>query len=297
VALRYQDLRTHYVNARYHFGDGVLHLDTRVHLDEEPFAAVNVDEKFDCSCVVVLGGAGELDGGFGQLTANVRVEVDGWGDLDHLLMTTLHGAVTLIKVHDVAVFVAEDLDLDVFGSPDVAFEEDGIVAECRSSFGPGFAQPRFEIFLAVNDAHAAAATPEGGLDDKGEADAVCGFESERGIGDGVGGAWDCGNARLFRDLSRRRLVSEELQQVGAGPDEGNAGAFAGLGQGRVLGQEAVPGMDRIDTLLGGQGNDVFDIEVRLHRAFALADLIGLVRLETVKTEAILLGVNGDGSKT
>ena len=55
--------------------------------------------------------------------------MDARGDLDHLLMATLHGAVPLPKVDQVAMMIAEDLHLDVLGSLDVAFDEDVALAE------------------------------------------------------------------------------------------------------------------------------------------------------------------------
>src|SRR5262249_28738828 len=36
-----------------------------------------------------------------------------WGFLDYLLMATLHGALALAQVNHVAVFITEDLDLDM----------------------------------------------------------------------------------------------------------------------------------------------------------------------------------------
>ncbi len=44
-------------------------------------------------------------------------------------MATLHGAITLVKVHDIALLVAENLHFNVLGTFDVAFEKDGRVTK------------------------------------------------------------------------------------------------------------------------------------------------------------------------
>ena len=66
------DLGAHQVDAGDHFGDRVLHLDARVHLDEEPLAGFDIDQELDGAGVVVAGGARQLDGGLGQGRADRR---------------------------------------------------------------------------------------------------------------------------------------------------------------------------------------------------------------------------------
>ena len=59
-----------------------------------------------------------------------------------------------------------------------------------------------------------------------------------------------------------RLVTESLEGLGRGPHEGDAGGSAGAREGRVLREEAVARVDRVDTGLPGSGHDRVDIEVR-----------------------------------
>ncbi len=40
-------------------------------------------------------------------------------------MATLDRAVALVKVDDIALLVSQNLNLDVLGPPDVAFQKDG----------------------------------------------------------------------------------------------------------------------------------------------------------------------------
>ena len=124
-----EDLRAHQVDAGDALGDRVLHLDARVHLDEEPVVLVHVIEELDGAGVVVADALGQRDGGVAKLLADDRIEIHGRGDLDDFLIAALHRAVALVKVDDVAVLVAEDLHLDVLGAGNVALQEHGGVAE------------------------------------------------------------------------------------------------------------------------------------------------------------------------
>ncbi len=71
-ALRHLDLAADEVDAGDHFGDGVLHLDARVDLDEVPVAGIGVHQELDGAGVVVAGGAGQGDGGVGQSACGWR---------------------------------------------------------------------------------------------------------------------------------------------------------------------------------------------------------------------------------
>jgi hypothetical protein len=55
-------------------------------------------------------------------------------------------------------------------------------------------------------------------------------------------------------------------------------------------------MDEIDALLLRERHDAGDVQIRANRPLALADEVGFIRLEAMDGEAILLGVNGDGTK-
>jgi hypothetical protein len=96
VTLRDLDLAAHDVDAGDHFGDSVFHLDARVHLDEEPLAAIHVHQELDGAGVVVARGARERNGGIGQRLADGGVNAERRRDFDHFLMAALHGAVALV---------------------------------------------------------------------------------------------------------------------------------------------------------------------------------------------------------
>ena len=140
VPLGHQDLGLDQVAAGDHLGDGVLHLDARVHLDEV-VAPLLVEEELDGAGVAVGDLAADAAGRPSQSAARCSgVEGQRRGELDHLLVAALHRAVALEEVDEVAVVVAQHLHLDVLGILDVALQEDG--RRCRRRPGPRCAPRR-----------------------------------------------------------------------------------------------------------------------------------------------------------
>ncbi len=119
------------------------------------------------------------------------------------------------------------------------------------------------------------------------------FSRLLGIRYGLFGARHHGDAGLLRQAARGSFIAQQVEQFGAGSDEGDAGAFAGTGQSGILGEESVAGMDGVDALLTGEIDDAVHVEVGLHRPFAFADEVGFVGFETVQREAVFLRINGD----
>jgi hypothetical protein len=86
---------------------------------------------------------------------------------------------------------------------------------------------------------------------------------------------------------RPGLVPGQLQHLGGRPDEGDTCAGAGLGQVRVLRQEAVARIDRVGTGAARGAEDLLHREVGADGMAHLADLVALVGLEPVDGVAVL----------
>ncbi len=182
--------------------------------------------------------------------------------------------------------VAEDLNLDVPRRADEALEEHGAVAERRARLrGCASSKLRDEVGARFDDAHAAAAAAERRLDDQREADRVGALRRRRpppSASSSVPGT--TGTPARSRKAPGGGLVAEELEQLRARSDKRDACRLARARQRRILGEESVAGMDRVDALLLGQRDDAVHVEIGLDRALALADLVGLVGLEPVQAE-------------
>ena len=112
LARRDPDLLLHEVDAGHELGHRVLDLDPRVHLHEVE-VEVLVDQELDRPGVHVVAGLREPDRGVAHPAPEVGRHDRRRRLLDELLVAALHRAVALAEVHDVAVRVGEDLDLDV----------------------------------------------------------------------------------------------------------------------------------------------------------------------------------------
>ncbi len=234
LALGDKDLRADDVETGDDLGHRVLDLHARIHLDEKPLLALLVVEKLDGPGIVVADALGQLDGGLAEAVAHLVGQADRGGDFNDLLVAALDGAVPLVQVQDVAVLVADDLHLDVLGLGDVALQKDLRVAKGDLGLVLGFLQQRDKLLRVADDAHAAPAAAMGGLDNQGEPDLLGGFHRLLGIADRVGCAGQGGDADFFRRAAGLDLVAHHLQQLGAGPDEGDAGVLTGSGEGRVF---------------------------------------------------------------
>ena len=118
-----EDLRLHDVDSRHLFGDGVLDLNPRIDLDEIELARVGIDQEFDRSRVLVTEFPADGERRRAQLVAKFRLEGGSRRDFDDLLMASLDRAVSLIEMDEVAVQVAQKLNLDMAGPRDVLFEK------------------------------------------------------------------------------------------------------------------------------------------------------------------------------
>ncbi|MNZ83706.1 hypothetical protein D3C78_1024430 [compost metagenome] len=98
------------------------------------------------------------------------------------------------------------------------------------------------------------------------------------LGQGAGGVLEAEDAQLLR----RRA------------DEGDAGGFAGFGEGGVLGEEAVAGVDGGGTAFAGGGEDLVDHQVGAGGG-AFAEAEGFVGLLDVQAGGVGFGVDGDAA--
>ena len=289
-------LRLHQVDVGDLLGDGVLHLDARVHLDEDVTSCPRtrcLNEELDGAGAGVVDGLGELHGVRGQRGPQLVADVWRRRDLHHLLVTALDGTVALEQVHHVALVVGEDLHLDVTGCSDRLFHEDRRITEGTLRLSHGGTQLVGEPGRVVDAPHAAAATARDRFDEHREADLL----SARDQLGRVGRRWcrlegrDSGLACLLKGPD---LVAGQLQHVGGGADEGDPVGGAGGGEVWIFGQEAVPGVDRVGPGFLRDANDLADVQVGLDRMPLLPNLVGLGGLDPVIRVAVFVREDGDG---
>ena len=293
-ALRHAELAADDVDACDLLRDRVFHLDSWIDLDEVKAVGIGVDEKLDGAGVLVAGGPSDRQRRLTDGIPHSRGEVGGGGHLHHLLVPTLHRAVTLEEVDEVAVHIAEQLHLDVPRPLDELLDEHARAAEGGLALPLRAFERHSQLVLAADDPHAAAAAAVGRLDHHGPAQFLCDRERFLEAADRLRAARQDRHARLLRQFTSGGLVAERLQQLHAGADEHDPRLLTGRGKLRIFGEEAVARMDRVDIMLLGDRHDPLDVEVGPNRLTGPADEIGFIGLETVEGEAVFVGIDGHG---
>ena len=293
AALGDQDLRAHQVHARHHLGNGVLHLDAGVHLDEVvvPFL---VHQELQGAGVHIAHMLGDLHRVIVQGLADLLVHGEGGRELHHLLVAPLEGAVPLEQVDHIAELVAQHLHLDVLGLHQELLHEDVVVAEGLLGLGLHQVEVGAHLFHGVAPAHAAAAAAGGSLQNDREAELHGQLLGGLPTLQRLCGAGGGGHAAGHGDLLGGQLVAHQVQDLGGGADELDARGFAGPGKIRVLTEEAVARVDGVGAVLLRQLDDPGDVQIGAQGALILSDQIGLVRGGAEEAVNVLVGVDGNG---
>ena len=275
-----------------HLGDRMLDLQPRVHL-EEVEAAVLADDELHGARRLVGDRARERHRLLAHRAARVVVEERRRRLLDHLLVAALDRALALPQVHEVAVRVAQHLDLDVARLLDVLLDEDAVVAEARLRLGAAGGEAFARLAVVVRDAQALAAAAGGRLDHHRIADVARDAHGLVGVLDDVGVAGDRRDLRLLRELLRRDLVAHRRDRRVLRADEHDARRLELARERLVLRQEPVARMHGLRAGRLARGDDLVHREVRLARR-RRADADRLVGQLDVPGVAVRLGVHGDG---
>src|SRR5262249_10686012 len=262
-----------------------------VDLDEiELVLAIN--EKLAGAGVGVVGGPDQPHRGLADVLAHLWRQSRRGRLLDELLVAALQRTITLPEVDDVAVMVGEDLHLDVARLLDVLFEVDAAVLERALGFLACGLKAGLEADVVAGDANAAAPAAGRRLDEHGIAHAVSQREGLFLIGDQSLAAGHYRDADSLGELAGLVLVAEQTHGLDGRADELDLAGAADLGEVRVLGEEAVAGVDGLDVGQLGGADEPWDFQVALGRR-GRADADGLVGQLEVGGAAVGLAVDGD----
>jgi hypothetical protein len=269
----------------------MLDLDARIHL-HEVVRTVFIEQHLDRSRADVVDSLGAGHGGIAHLETHRRRHGRTRRLFDQLLVATLHRAIALAQMDQMAVLVADDLEFDVPWPGEILLDVHVAVAERRQRLGPRKLEGPREIVRVSGDAHALAAAAGRGLDDHGKADLLGEDERFVNVVDGTGRARNDRHADGGHGFPRRRLVTHHADLIGRGSDEGDLRRRADIGEFRVLGQESVAGMDRVGAGDLGRGDQARNVEVRFARRRG-PDADVVVGEAHVQRLAIGLGVDSD----
>ena len=268
-------------------------LNAWIDLDKVEIIRIGVYEEFNRGGVVELDSAADGEGGVKDALTQSRVKIRRGSDLDDFLMAPLNRAIALEKVDQAAVLVAKQLDFNVTGAANKFFEKNVSGAEGGAGLTPRLIESVVELVGRQRDAHAATAAAVGRLDHDGITEA---FGERMGFfigADRLIAAGKDGNLRLLSDAARRHLVAELFENFGARPNENKAGLTNGAGEMRILGEEAVAGMNGVHIMFAGQRDDAGNVEIGPDRFACLADAIGFIGFEAMQSEAVFMRIESD----
>ncbi len=211
--------------------------------------AVRVEQAFDRAGTLVGDGAGcgHRHGTHGpaQRGAGAAGQRRRGRLFEQFLMPALHRAIAFAQVHDMAVAIGEDLDLDVARLVNRAFEQQVGRTECTACLRACADQRAVQFRRGCHQTHAAATAAGRGLDHQRVADAR-GLRVQRGVVlllTVVAGY--AGHAGRVHQSLGARLVAHGADGRGVGSDPDQTGIEHGLGKVGVFGQEAVARMDGV----------------------------------------------------
>jgi hypothetical protein len=290
LAGRYPHLLAHEVEAGHDLGDGVLHLDARVHLEEEELVAR--DQVLQSPGRGVADRPGGADRGLAHPGPQPLPDDRARRLLDQLLVAALHRAVALPEPDAVAVGVGEDLDLDVARLGQVALQVDRPVGEEALALAPGALEGVLEPCGAHGNTEALAAPACRRLDGHGVADLLRDRPRGGDVRHGVGHARDDRDPGGRHQGAGAGLGPHGLDGVWRRADPDDPRLAERPGEARVLGQEAVARVHGLGARLARHLEDAGHAEVALARR-PRAEQVGLVGVLHEERVAVDLAVDGD----
>jgi hypothetical protein len=194
-------------------------------------------------------------------------------------------------MHHPAVVIPQHLELDVPRPRQVLLQVDALVAEGRARLVPRHRELAQEVVGVLCHAHPLPAAAGRRLDQHREADLLRGGERLIRVTEDVGSRHDR-HAHLHHGAPRGRLVAHQPDLLRVRANEGQLAPLADLRELRILGEEAVPRVDRVGTRDLRRRDDAGNVQIALPRR-RRPDADVLVREANVQRLAVGLRVDGD----
>ena len=157
------DLRLDDIDAGDDLGDRMLDLNARIDLDEIEFAGIDIHQEFDRAGIAIICRAADRQRRVAECLAVGIAQIRRRGALDHLLVAALDRAVALEQMHEIAMGIAQQLDLDMAGAAHEFFQIHLVIAEGGFRLALGGSDGFEQRVLALDRPHAAPAAAPAGL--------------------------------------------------------------------------------------------------------------------------------------
>src|SRR5262245_48360785 len=291
-ARRDGELGLHDVSPRDLLRDRVLHLQSRIHLEEVEVRAG--DDELDGSRILVANRLGARHRGSGQSVLEITWEIRCRALFDELLVATLDRALPLVQMNEAAVTIPEHLHFHVARSLQETLDEERIGTKGRPGSTLSGCERSIQSGLGSDLHHADPAAARRRLQHDWVADARRDVTRLIDRVHGAVAAGHDGDARGGHELPGVHLVSHLLDHARWGADETEPGVLASLGESPVLREKAVARMDGFYAGLSRGAENALDVEVAFSggRSAYRHRLVGVGHERPI---AIGLGVRGHRS--
>ena len=286
-ALGDSQLHGYQVDAGDFFGHRVLHLDPRVDLEEDELLTGH--QELDRGDSTVIGLRAQPSRCPVQLTTQCWRNTLCRCDFDQLLVAALNAAVPVAQ-RERARRRCDDLHLDMPRVGQMRLGKQRRIAEAELRFCGALPVGVVNLVGAVDYSHAATAAAGKRFDHDR---AIVGGGEGADVVDAAGSV----GGRQHRHTGRcrrapgRRLVAEQFERGGVGPDERVSRGRTRLRETGLFAEEPVTGMDQLGAGVLGRRQDRCVVEVCGRAGAGQSDrFVGRVHVRAV---GIVLGVDGD----
>ena len=211
----------------------MFYLDSRVHLDKVWMILV-IHKEFQCSRIPVTHFFHKADRAFKNLLTNRFRYGKGRRIFNHLLMTALYRTVTVIKMYRIAVFIGNHLNLDMFRTSQIFFNENLFITKSFSGFFSGFSVSFFQFVFRVYDTHTAAAAAVRCFQHHRITDKICRFLDFIEVFHGFINARYGRNVCCHRHFFGRNFITHRTHHICGRSDKCNTALFTCLCEVRIF---------------------------------------------------------------
>jgi hypothetical protein len=271
----------------------MLDLQPGVHFHEVE-VAVFVSDEFHRAGIHIADRHRRRNCSFAHFAAALRRHSRCRRLLEDLLMTALHRAVAFEQIHAMPLHVRKHLHLDVPRTGEILLDEHPVIAERGGRFALRRSERVGKVPRLPDHPHALAAASRGRLDQHRVADAIGFLLERRGILRGAVIAGHQRHAGFFHQRLCAAFRSHRLDRISRRTDEHHPGLPTSLRKLRVLGQEAVTGMDRLYAAFLRGLEDAVRAQIGFARMRG-SDQAGLVAARHVQRACVRLRINGDSA--
>ena len=150
----------------------MLYLNTRVHFNKV-WIVISVYQELQCSCIDISNIFTKTDCRIKNLLSCLVWNGKCRCILYDLLMTSLHRAVTIEQMHNIAVIISDHLNLNMLWSFQILLNEDHIITESFFRFISRLVEFFFQISRIIDNTHTTSATTVGSFQHDRISDHVC----------------------------------------------------------------------------------------------------------------------------